>query len=351
MNKRPPKEGERIHITNTLLVDGNALFKVGFFGAKSEFNHRGEHIGGIYLFLTILRKLLTENLYHRVYVFWDGEFSGKLRYNIYSPYKSGRGKDYVNGTVTTEPSEAKQKAAVWNYLEELCIRQLQHKFVESDDFIAYYCLNALENEKVTICTNDRDMCQLISDNVRIYFCDLKNYVDYTNYSSYFSHHPDNSALIKTIVGDNSDTIKGIKGVKEPTLLSFFPEIKERRVTLGEIIQHAKELQKERFETKKKPLKSLDNIINGITDGVQGDKIYEINHKLVSLKNPMVTEDAIDMLNDLKEGSFDMTQRNLKTVLTQMKIDGLDRTMGPIRYGDYLIPFKQLIERENKQTII
>jgi 5'-3' exonuclease len=69
------------------------------------------------------------------------------------------------------------------------------------------------------------LSQLISDDVRIYFCDLKNYVDKSNYFLYFSHHPENAALIKIIIGDNSDTIKGVKGVKETTLLSLFPEIK------------------------------------------------------------------------------------------------------------------------------
>ena len=39
MNKRPPRNGEIVEkIQNTLLVDGNALFKTGFFGAKNQYN-------------------------------------------------------------------------------------------------------------------------------------------------------------------------------------------------------------------------------------------------------------------------------------------------------------------------
>lgn len=348
MNKRPPKNGERIKVINTLLVDGNALFKFGFHGAKSEYNHRGEHIGGLYQFLTILRKLLGENLYHRVYVFWDGKFSGKLRYNIYEPYKSGRGKNYIDGTEPDE-SEMKQKKMIWNYLEELCIRQIQHEFVESDDFIGYYCLNRQENEFITICTTDRDMCQLISERVRIYFCDLKTYIDTNNYSNQFSHYYENAALIKIITGDNSDTIKGIKGVKEATLISLIPDIKTKKVTLESLLEKAKVLQEERLKSKQKPLKSLDNIINGVTDGVQGEKLYEINTALVDLKNPLITDDAIEQLNDLIDGVFNMDERNLKNVLKQMKVDGLEKTIGSYRYGEYLIPFKQLIEREIKQS--
>ena len=351
MSKRPPKNGERIKIINTLLVDGNALFKFGFFGAKGEYNHRGEHIGGLYQFLTILRKLLTENMYHRVYVFWDGTLSGKLRYQIYNDYKSNRNKDYINGTHPVDEAELKQKMMIWNYLEELYIRQLQDDEVESDDFIAYYCGRKAENEKITICTTDRDMCQLIEDNIRIYFCDLKDYVDNTNYFSYFCHHYQNAGLVKTIIGDTSDCIKGVKGVKETTLLSLFPELKDRKLTLDEIIERAKVLQEERTSTKKPPLKALHNLINGITDGIQGDKLYEINTKLVNLKMPIMSQKAIDDIEHLIEAEFDSTDRGIKNVLAKMKYDGLEATIGSTRYPDYLLPFKQLIERELKQNTL
>jgi len=66
---------------------------------------------------------------------------------------------------------------------------------------------------------------------------------------------------------------------------------------------------------------------------------------------MMTEDAIQELNDLKEGEFDTTNRGIKNALVKMKQDGLERTMGSDRYSDYLIPFKQLIEREFKKPII
>ena len=119
MNRRPPRNGEIIEKKqNTLLVDGNALFKHGFFGAKNTYNEHGQHIGGLYAFLTILRKLLIDDLYHRVYVFWDGNLSGKLRYDIYEPYKSGRGKDYINGTHPIDESELQQRRVVWEYLSE-----------------------------------------------------------------------------------------------------------------------------------------------------------------------------------------------------------------------------------------
>ena len=350
MNKRPPKNGEiREEIQNTLLVDGNALFKRGFSGAKGLYNKDGTHIGGVYQFLTTLRMLLEQEMYHRVYVFWDGNFSGKLRYEIYEPYKSARGKDYINGTQPIDESELKQRRIVWDYLNELCIRQLKDEVIEGDDFIAYYCLTKNKNEKITICTNDSDMAQLINEDVRIFFLNFKNYVGKSNYSSYFSHNLENSMLIKSMIGDTADSIKGIKGLGETTLLTHFPELTERKVTLNEIIEQASKQQEERIAQKQKPLKVLQNIIDAVTDGVQGKKIYQINERLVNLSKPMMTTDGIRALELLKNGSLLPENREFTKVFEMMKSHGIDKEIGEYRYPEYLLPFKKLIDREIKNN--
>ncbi len=347
MNKKPPRNGEqKTKKQNILLVDGNALFKVGYFAAKDMYNSNGQHIGGVYSFLSILRKILTEDLYHRVYVFWDGNFSGKLRYEIYEPYKSGRGKDYINGTQPIDENELAQRKLVWEYLNETYIRQLMDEVVESDDFIAYYCKTKKPNENITIVSNDRDYVQLISNDIRIYFLDLKNYVDLSNYSSYFCYHQGNAVLVKTMIGDNSDSIKGIKGLGEDKLLSLFPELKDRVLTLNEVIDGAKERQLERTSNKKKPLIVLNNIINSVTDGPQKERLYEINERLVNLSKPMLTEKALQELEFLREGTLDSSGRDLKNLFSMMKRDGLDKALGEIRFSEFLIPFKKLIDREN-----
>jgi 5'-3' exonuclease len=347
MNKRPPRTGEIVKKTqNTLLVDGNALFKTGFFGAKDSYNIHGQHIGGLFQFMTTLRMLLTEDLYHRVYVFWDGNFSGKLRYEIYKPYKSDRGKDYENGTHPIDESELAQRERAYEYLDELYVRQLRHEIIESDDFIAYYCLNKKENEKITICTNDSDMAQLIDDDIRIYFLNFKQYVDKSNFSSYFCYYYQNAALVKLITGDTADSIKGIKGIGSKTLVNLFPELSEKKVSLTEILEKAEQLQQERKTKKQKPLVALDNIINRVTDGVQGKNIYEINYALVNLKQPMMTEDGIEELHNLMEGTLHEPKRDIQKVFKYINEDGLRITIGESRYEDYLTPFKQLKQRED-----
>lgn len=349
MIRRPPKKRVEIKLENslqTLLVDGNALFKTGYHGAKDEYNYKGEHIGGIYQFITILRKLLNENIYHKVFVFWDGAFSGLLRYRIYKDYKSDRGKNYELGTIPDDPNQLLERYIVQEYLEELSIRQLEDDIVESDDFIAYYCKTKEDNEKITICSNDSDLCQLIGEDVKIYLCNKKIYVTHENYSEIFEHKLENCRTIKIISGDTSDSIKGIKGVKETTLLNLFPELKEKEVGINYIVETAKKLQDERISNKKKPLQALDNLIKSKTDGIQGEKIYEINTKLIDLSNPMITDDAIIKLEELKNNPLS-NDRGVKNVYKLIKRDGLDSKISDNYCLEYLLPFKKLNEREKK----
>jgi 5'-3' exonuclease len=351
MNRRPPRVGEKKEKkVNILLVDGNALFKRSVLGAKNLYNIHGQHIGGVYQFITVLRKLIDNDLYHKVFVFWDGKLSGKLRYNIYKDYKSNRNKDYINGTHPVDEDELIQKIQIKKYLEELFIRQYEDEIVESDDLIAYICNHKKENELLTICTSDRDMCQLIDDGIRIYMIDLKTYITKDNYTEYFGHHLSNAALIKILCGDKSDMIKGVKRLGEDTLLEHFPEIKERKVTIDEIINKAKVINNDRVTKKLKPLQVLTNISLGVTDGIQGNKLYEINDLLVNLKKPLITDNVISDLENLKELDLDPTDRSIKNVYQLMKEDGIYNEVK--HYSeDYLLPFKKLVDREKNNKIL
>lgn len=364
MNRKPPRNGKKVEILNTLLVDGNALFKTGFTGASDVYNRNGVHVGGIYQFITVVRKLLSEHLYHQVYVFWDGKLSGQLRYNIYEDYKGNRGKDFIHGTHPVDESEVNQKLRITKYLEELFIRQITDEKVESDDYIAYYCKQKKEYETVTICTNDRDLAQLINKGIRIYFCDrkIKDYVTTKNFNVYFKYHRENAALVKSMIGDPSDCIRGIKRLGEPTLLKHFPELTERKVSLEEILIKADKLQQERLDTKNPPLAVLTNIINGITttkpdedgnseDLVMGMDYYTNRWQLVNLSEPMMTETGLARIEEYMDAPLDPEGRGIKNAYTLIKQDGIDHIIGLHRFADYLIPFKKIMERELKKIIL
>jgi 5'-3' exonuclease len=328
----------------TLIVDGDSLIKTAYHGAKDLY-HKETHIGGIFQFLTMIRKMLNEYKFDKVYVFWDGQFSGRLRYDIYKDYKSNRDKDFYNDQPPSEIELFLQKERVKFYCEELFIRQYSDDIVEADDFIGYYVKNISDDEKVVIMTNDRDMCQLIGERVGIYLINLKKIITKDNYSEYFNHHYSNLKLIKIISGDTSDNIKGITGISEKTLLKFFPEIKEKTLTLEYIFTKIEHIQKDR----KNNLKSLDNIVNKVTKGLQKENIFEINEKLIDLSKPLLTENTKSDVDYLMSTTIDPEGREIKNVIKMMMEDGLMMAIpgGREGYINFLQPFLSLIKKEKK----
>jgi|TARA_R110000803_G_scaffold55379_5_gene112300 5'-3' exonuclease len=338
--ERPSKK----KFNHTLLVDGDALIKTAYHGASNLY-YKDTHIGGLFQFFSLLRKVITTNRFDKVFIFWDGPFSGRLRHEIYNEYKANRDKDFYNVTEPKDLSLFLQKERVKAYAEELFIRQYEDEVCEADDCIGYYCSQIKDDEKVVILTNDRDMCQLIDDRVAIYILNKRTIVSKYNYGEYFDHHQSNSALIKIITGDSSDNIKGVKGVKEKTLLKYFPELSEKKLTLGEIFIKINGIQNDR----KTRLKTLDNILNGVTTGVQGERLYEINERIINLTDPIMTENCKDNVDNIIESPIDPEDRNTKNVLSMMIEDGFVMAIpgGRDGYIEYLRPFLSIIKKEKK----
>ena len=337
-----PKPYKTKKYTHTLLVDGDSLLKTAYHGAKNLY-YKGNHIGGIFQFLTMLRKVINENRFDKIFIFWDGRFSGRLRHEIYKEYKANREKDFYNHREPKDPELYIQKERVKQYCEELFIRQFQDEIIEADDSIGYYCHNIVDNEKVVIISNDRDMCQLIDDRVAIYVINLRKIVSKHNYDEYFNHHYTNVKLVKILSGDASDNIKGIQGVKEKTLIKYFPEICKKTLTLKDIISKIEVLQSER----KTRLKTLDNIKNKVTVGCQGEDIFDINEKIINLRNPLLTESSKENLDNLFVSPIDPEDRTTKNFIRMMLEDGIIMAIpgGRDGYINFLKPFLRIIKKE------
>lgn len=351
---------------NTLLIDGNNLLEISYNGDK-RVNEDGEHIGGIFQFLLKVKILLSKYNFNYVYVFWDGEKSGQLRYNIYPEYKANRGKIYdstseyyrkideyckrINKYSKKEEDKEefiKEKEFLMMALEELFIRQVSDSESEGDDLISYYVLNKKKNERIVIMSEDRDLTQLISSDVIIYLPIEKDFLTIKNFEKYNDVYYENVLLKKIICGDSSDNIKGIKGVGEGILIKNFPDIKKRKMTIDEIVDFARKINEERISNKKKPLKWAENIVNKITDGIQGEKIYEINEKIINLKRPLMSNTAVESMDEIMYAPLDPDNRSMENlynmVLSKKIVDLIDAD----KFSNFFIDFKFLSEKEIKK---
>lgn len=331
-------------MSKTLLVDGNNLLKIGFYGVRDFFN-KGEHVGGIWHFLNTLKRFLDENNYNKVVVFWDGETSSSQRRLLYPKYKLNRKTS--NPEDFKEESFLKQKQRVKEYLEEMFVRQLDVENSEADDLIAYYC-QISEDESKTIFSTDRDLTQLISKDVTIYSPITKRY--YKNGDTIkidqieIPHY--NVKTYKILTGDSSDNIDGIFYLGEKTFVKLFPEILEKEISITDILTKGEELLKEQKENV-----VLKNLLSGKTkEGIFGDEFFVINEKLVDLSKPLISEEGKELVRSYYSESLDPDGRGHRNLIRMMMDDGFFKYLpkGDDSWVNFLKPFLKLSRKEKSK---
>lgn len=379
----PSKHKDKVHNTfNTLLIDGSNLLEVSSRG-DDRLSGTGKPTGGIFQFFLQLKMLLRKGNFRYVYVFWDGNQSGLLRYKLNSDYKANRDKEFedeeelsdymkavnakINGmkqyfSKKEDPAKLAQRKkqkeifhwqreVIIDCLEELFVRQCMCDKTEADDFIGYYVTHKKSNERIVICSNDRDLTQLIAEDVIVYVQSLKDFLTVKNYTKIEGINYQNVVLKKVLCGDTSDNIKGIKGFGEKTLLNNFDEITKRKVTLNEVIEKAKNINEERAKLKKKPLKWAENIVNRVTDGVQGSKIYEINEKIIDLKKPLMTDEAVEMIENIMYTPIDPEDRTLENLYRILLENDVEDLRDETKFSNFFSEFLYLIDKEKRNLTV
>ena len=327
----------------TLLVDGDNLFKIGFHGVREMYDN-GDHLGGLYHFINILRRFLEEHNLDKVVVFWDGDSNSSIRKSIYPQYKANRRQDMNEYKYE---SYLQQKSRVKQYLEEIFVRQVEMINNEADDLIAHYCKVATD-EDVIIFSADKDLTQLISEKVTIYSPISKQYFkngDVITINKVEIPHY-NVLLTKIFTGDKSDNIDGIEGLGEKTLLKFFPVLQEMPCTMDELLDIARN-----NEQKKKP-KALENILTGKTkNGILGEEFYNTNMKIVDLGNPLITDEGKELVEQIQTDTIDPTDRGYKNLMRLMMEDGLFKYLpkNDEAWVNFLRPFMKLTRKEKRNT--
>jgi 5'-3' exonuclease len=333
--------------TRTLLVDSDYLLKRSFNGAKDTFTKSFGDIGGLYSFLTTVRKLIKEHHINKVVLCWDGENGGIHRYYIDSDYKSNRKDKKWNKKIELSDFEIKkeeekkhsilkQRKRIQAYAEELFLRQIEVEDIEGDDLIASYCLEYNNKEEITLFTNDRDFLQLLDLNITIHFANIERPINNSNFFFHFNYHYRNAIIMKIICGDTADNIKGIKGMGEDTLLEHFPDLKFREYTVREICIGASEINKDRISRKMKPLKVFLNLLENI-------ERLKTNFLLVNLRIPLLNEQAIEDLAQLAL-PLSPNDRGAKNLVKMMSEDEF-LIIYKSTFVNYVEPFYTVIQNE------
>lgn len=368
----------------TLLVDGNSLLFMAM--RDDKVNAEGIHYGGIYQFLLQMRMMMQKKDFDYIYVTFDNTYSGYLRYELYPQYKANRDKDYASYGLSDYMRECNVRiASMQKYLfsknkpknksemtasektkafydenfdrerdvllacfEELFIRTYMDEVVEGDDIIAYYCMNKKPNEKIIIMSGDMDLSQLLAEDIAIYNLHLKKFITNKNFKENFGYPCENTLVKKIFTGDSSDNISNIAGLSEDGFFKLMPEAKEKPVTVEEVKERARHLINERIESKKKPLKVHENIINGVSNKEYDGDFYEINEKLINLRKPLLTDDAKEIMESMMYAPIDPEGRSFTNLLRIFEANGITEFMGDTKFASFFNLFKRIQEKEIKR---
>ncbi len=225
-----------------VLIDGNSLSFRAFFALPLLTNKAGVYTNAIYGFTMILDKIIKEEQPTHFMVAFD---AGKttFRNNMYSEYKGGREKT---------PDELRsQLPYIRQLVESYNIKHYELENYEADDIIGTLSKQAdNQNLKTIIITGDRDLTQLASENVTIYYTkkgvtDIDHYTPEFIAEKYDGIVPNQIIDMKGLMGDKSDNIPGVPGIGEKTAIKLLKQFE----TVEGVYENIDELKKSKMKEK------------------------------------------------------------------------------------------------------
>jgi DNA polymerase-1 len=265
-----------------MLIDGLNLFFRNF-SIINAVNSNGAHIGGLGGFFRSLGALTRQIQPTQIIVVFDGVGSSNNRKNIIPEYKSNRNLTRVtkhelfDNIDEEDDAKVSQIVRIVEYLQTLPVKVISLDRVEADDIIAHLSsvLPQKEDEKVFIVSSDKDYLQLVSKQVIVYRPIEKEFFTESVVKEKFGLDPHNFILMKTLLGDASDALPGIKGLGAKTLFKKFPELTNEHLSFDDII----DISEKRMEEHVVYARILHDI-----------EMLENKYKIMDLSNPMMTDE-------------------------------------------------------------
>jgi len=293
-----------------LIVDATNNF-IRNYAVVPTLSGTGEPNGGVIGFLRSLGLFARTFESDKIILIWDGPGGSSKRKAILKDYKEGRkpiriNRNYDFERIDPERNKIKQRLRLAEYLKDLPVIQLSIPDVEADDVVGYLVKYYNEDEKIIV-SNDKDFYQLISNKVQMYSPTKKEFITPDYLLENFGIPPVNFALARAIVGDESDNIKGVKGVGFKNLIKYFPFMSEQnKVTPQQLIDYASQ------QTGKKEIKKYERFTNCT-------QLVIDNYQIMQLESPIM---SVSSIRKIREGLEKKIGLNATSFRIKLYEDGI-----------------------------
>lgn len=320
-------------VKKILIIDFQNLF-IRSYVTNPSISKNGDPIGGIVGTFKSIQKVCRDIKPDKIIICHDGAGGSRKKKALNKNYKEGRNPLRLNRNIKVLDEKQEGDNRIWQQLKtfeylNLCpMIQLMEENVEADDIISYVCQYRDYKEYVKlILSSDKDFIQLLDERTVLIRPVQEEILNKNRVLEEYKIHPKNFALARSIAGDKSDNLDGIRGVGLITLAKKFP-------FLAEDISHS--VDDILDECKKHDDKTYNNIL-------QGEDIVRLNYQLMQLYSPNMSLQA--------QAKCDYVLQNFipefnKTEFFKMSVlDGFADS----KFNDLFAQFNRIIQEHNSNA--
>ena len=271
------------------LVDGSGFIFRAYYALPPLTRNDGTPINAVMGYCNMIWRLIAETKTSSLAVIFDTA-SKSFRNEIYAEYKANRSE---------APEDLiPQFSLIREATEAFNIPYIELKGYEADDIIATYS-NQASNEgwTVDIISSDKDLMQLVNDNVKMVDPMKMVNIGREEVLKKFGVYPEKVIDVQALAGDSTDNIPGVPGIGIKTAAELINEYGDLETLLG------------KAEEIKQP-KRRENLINYAD-------LARISMKLVTLSKDIK---EIESFNNFKRRDIDINK--LKTFLIKQGFNSL-----------------------------
>ena len=203
---------EKASQPSVFLIDGTNYIYRAFYAIRGLSTSRGFPTNAIYGFTNMLMKLCRDWAPEYIAVAFDPK-GPTARHEVYDQYKANR---------SAMPEELRpQITPIKEIVRGFSIRVIEEQGIEADDVIGTLAKRCeVAGMRVIIASGDKDLMQLVSDNVLMVDTMKDIFYDIEGVKGRFGVGPGRVIDILGLAGDTSDNVPGIPGVGEKTALKL-----------------------------------------------------------------------------------------------------------------------------------